>query len=140
MTAQALAALHARCFTIPPPWSAESFAASLADLACHLEVTGPAPTGFALFRLVLDEAELLTLAVAPEARRAGVGRALLSRGLEAMRRKGAQRCYLEVAASNAPAIALYHASGFRECARRPGYYCSKGHAPCDALVFQAVLD
>ncbi|TVR49609.1 MAG: ribosomal-protein-alanine N-acetyltransferase [Rhodobacteraceae bacterium] len=139
MSAQALAALHARCFTIPPPWSAESFAASLGDPACHLEVTGAAPTGFALFRLVLDEAELLTLAVAPEARRAGLGRAVLSRGLEAMRSKGARRCYLEVAASNAPAIALYHATGFRECARRPGYYRSAGTTPCDALVFRAEL-
>lgn len=61
-----LAALHARCFTSPRPWLAREFAALLGHASiflCH------APQGFLLGRVVVDEAELLTLAVTPEARR-----------------------------------------------------------------------
>ncbi|MFN3938429.1 MAG: ribosomal-protein-alanine acetyltransferase, partial [Gemmobacter sp.] len=57
---------HARCFTSPPPWSEAAFAAALADPNGFLCGEG---AGFALGRVTLDEAELLTLAVAPEARR-----------------------------------------------------------------------
>ncbi len=137
MSPQALAALHAACFTAPPPWSADIFAALLAEPACHL-VT--ARSGFALFRRVLDEAELLTLAVHPGARRQGQGRTLLVQGLEEMRAQGARACFLEVAADNAPACALYAAHGFELQGRRPGYYCAPGAAPVDALLMRATLD
>ena len=72
MTPDALASLHKLCFVTPAPWDAASFAGFLADPLAFLLVEGDA--GFLLGRAVAGEAELLTLAVAPEARRRGLGR------------------------------------------------------------------
>ncbi len=141
MTPEALADLHAACFTQPPPWSAASFRDMLADPACHLETSAEdaSLTGFALFRVAADEAELLTLAVAPDARRQGHARALMRAGLAAVQARGARACFLEVAAYNAPAIRLYQALGFGLQGRRNAYYCAPGMVPVDALVFRAGL-
>lgn len=134
--ARDLADLHARCFTSPRPWSAEEFAALLADASvflCH------APQGFLLGRVAADEAELLTLAVAPEARRQGTGRRLLDDFHAECRRRGAVTAFLEVAADNLPAIALYAAAGWHESGRRRGYYRRPDAAPCDALILRRDL-
>lgn len=141
MTAQRLAALHRRCFVLPPPWSEADFAGFLADPHCHLSMRaeGTEVLAFALFRRVLNEAELLTLATSPDARRKGYGRALLQEGLAAVRAAGAQVCYLEVAAENAAAVALYQKFGFQQAGLRRGYYRATGHPPMDALVFRAGL-
>ncbi len=141
MTPDALAALHAQCFTLPPPWSAHDFAGLLADpQTCLLQrMAGDAVLAFALFRVVCDEAELLTLATAPKAQRQGLGRQLMRAGLAQIRQRGAHVCFLEVAADNAPAIALYTALGFLKVGERRGYYRAPGLASRDALVFQASL-
>ena len=131
MTPAAMAALHARCFTTPRPWTAAEFAALLAEPPVFATL---AETGFALGRVVADEAELLTIAVAPEARRQGEGRALLDGFLRTARARGAETAFLEVAADNAAALALYSRSGFAEAGRRRGYYHSPGNPPVDALV------
>lgn len=131
MTPAAMAALHARCFTTPRPWTAAEFAALLAEPPVFATL---AETGFALGRVVADEAELLTIAVAPEARRQGEGRALLDGFLRTARARGAETAFLEVAADNAAALALYRWSGFAEAGRRRGYYHSPGNPPVDALV------
>ncbi len=73
--------------------------------------------GFAMYRVVVGEGELLNLAVDPWARRTGVGRALL----QAMMRL-AEVWHLEVRESNAAAIALYASLGYRQVGRRSGYY------------------
>ena len=131
MTPAAMAALHARCFTTPRPWTAAEFAALLAEPPVFATL---AETGFALGRVVADEAELLTIAVAPEARRQGEGRALLDGFLRTALARGAETAFLEVAADNAAALALYRRSGFSEAGRRRGYYHSPGNPPVDALV------
>ncbi len=131
MTPAAMAALHARCFTTPRPWTAAEFAALLAEPPVFATL---AETGFALGRVVADEAELLTIAVAPEARRNGEGRALLDGFLRTALARGAETAFLEVAADNAAALALYRRSGFSEAGRRRGYYHSPGNPPVDALV------
>ena len=119
MTPDALARLHSRCFASPPPWSARAFADALATRNTFLLC---APGAFALGRVVAGEAELLTLAVAPEARRRGVARNLCSRFGEAARTTGADAAFLEVAADNAAARALYLGCGWIEAGRRPRYY------------------
>lgn len=127
MSPEALAALHARAFdAAPPPWSAEEFAALLAHPGARLLT---APGGFALLRHAGGEAELLTLAVALERRRQGIARALLARALAAT---APDPVFLEVAAANAAARALYAAAGFTEVGRRPGYY----GPGADALVLR----
>jgi len=137
MTPEALAALHGRCFTTPRPWSAAEFAGFLADPLVFLLVEGDA--GFLLGRAVAGEAELLTIAVVPEARRLGLGRRLVSRFLYQARLRGAESAFLEVAADNAAARGLYDRSGFLEVGRRRGYYRSPDGRVIDALVLRQVM-
>jgi ribosomal-protein-alanine N-acetyltransferase len=80
---------------------------------------GTAPAGFCAWRqLSGDEAELLNLAVAPEARRQGVAGALL----EALRETATGHIFLEVAEKNTPAVELYRKFGWEPVALRKGYY------------------
>lgn len=132
MTPETLATLHALSFTTPPPWSASDFAGFLADPLAFLLVEGDA--GFLLGRAVAGEAELLTIAVAPEARRRGLGRTLVSRFLYQARLRQADRAFLEVSAQNPAAIALYESAGFAPVGRRPGYYRTPEGARIDALL------
>ncbi len=78
--------------------------------------------GYVVGRAVAGEGEILNLAVAPEARRAGVGRALLDAALELLARRGSREVYLEVRVSNLAARRLYEAAGFRVVGVRPRYY------------------
>lgn len=137
MTPEALAALHGRCFRAPPPWSAADFAAAIADPLAFLLVEGDA--AFLLGRAVAGEAELLTLAVSPDARRLGLGRKLVARFLYQARLRGAESAFLEVSAENPAAIALYESAGFARTGIRRGYYRMAGAAPVDALVMHRAL-
>lgn len=94
-----------------------------------------APLGFALVRSVLDECELLLLAVSPLWRGRGVGEALLTDSLKTARRRGITSMNLEVRASNS-AIKLYEKSGFEYVHRRPGYYRGNDGQLHDALSFR----
>lgn len=98
------------------------------------------PGAFLLGRTVLDEAELLTLAVAPEARRKGLARDLLTRFEAEAIQRGATRAFLEVAEENAAARALYHAAGWRQAGRRRGYFTASGMPPQDGLILTRTLD
>lgn len=137
MTPEALAALHARCFTVPRPWGAAEFAGLQADPLAFLLVEGDA--GFLLGRAVAGEAELLTLAVAPEARRRGLGRKLVARFLYQARLRAAERAFLEVEAGNMAALRLYQSAGFVESGRRRGYYTGPDGQRSDALVLARTL-
>ncbi|MBL4917966.1 GNAT family N-acetyltransferase [Tabrizicola sp. DMG-N-6] len=132
-----MAALHARCFTLPRPWSAAEFSDLLADRSVFALTL---PGAFLLGRSVLDEAEILTLAVAPEARRQGLARQLLSQFHSAAMGRGAARAFLEVAETNAPAIALYQNVGWQQAGRRRAYFTAPGQVPQDALVMTISLD
>lgn len=137
MTPDRLAALHATAFTeAPRPWSAAEFAGLLADPAVLLATD---PAGFALGRVAGPEAELLTLAVAPDARRRGLGAALLARLCRAAADAGAEEMLLEVAEPNVAARALYARAGFAEVGRRPRYYTRTGCPGIDALVLRLPL-
>ncbi|MDO5369712.1 GNAT family N-acetyltransferase [Paracoccus sp. (in: a-proteobacteria)] len=132
MTPRELAELHARCFVTPRPWNEAEFAALLSSAACVLHETAG---GFLLGRIAGGEAELLTLAVDPAARRAGRGRDLVRRFQAACAAAGAEAAFLEVASDNAPALALYRACGWSPAGLRRNYY-----APgIDAVVMRHPL-
>jgi [ribosomal protein S18]-alanine N-acetyltransferase len=139
MTPEALADLHARAFagTPPRPWSAAEFAGLMAHAAT---VMVHAPQGFALGRCLGEDAELLTLAVAPEARRQGRGAALVLAFEAEARAQGAQRVVLEVAESNAGARGLYARLGYAAVGRRPGYFRRRSGTAVDGLVLAKPLD
>ncbi len=134
---EGLARLHAHSFTLPRPWSADEIAALLADPTVFLCEAGA--LGFLLGRVVLDEAELLTLAVDPAHRREGLGAALLQDYHVKAKARGADQSFLEVAADNRPALGLYRAAGYVQQGRRPRYYTAPGMAPVDALVLRKIL-
>ena len=91
------------------------------------------PAGFALNRIIGDEAELLLLAVAHDSRRRGVGLALIDRSRDIVRRRKGNRLLLEVRHNN-PAIELYKKAGFALIGRRPGYYRGIDGIVHDALT------
>ncbi len=134
--ADSVTRLHAQGFY--RGWPRDDFAAYLADprhtptyVACD---SRHRIAGFAMLRLTLDEAELMTIAVDPRWRGRGVGRALLDAGLADLMMSPARRIFLEVAADNAPALALYRRHGFAEIGRRDGYYARPDGRPATALV------
>lgn len=78
--------------------------------------------GYALGRVVADEAELLKICVLSEWRKQGIAEKMLGRLLGKMRENGAAACFLEVRSKNAPALALYEKLGFQKIALRRDYY------------------
>jgi len=127
---QSLAAIHAQCFA--EPWTDASIATSLGKPGVY--ACGGA-YGFVLMRVAADEAEILTLAVVPAARRRGIASALVAMGAREAFERGAKNLFLEVDLTNAAARTLYGRLGFVEVARRKGYYSGGG----DACVLRANL-
>jgi [ribosomal protein S18]-alanine N-acetyltransferase len=131
-----MAAIHALCFTTPRPWSADEIAAFEADPLCFTLTEAEA---FLIGRAVAGEAELLTLAVAPQARRRGLGARLVSRFLYQARLRGAETAFLEVADGNTPALGLYNRMGFTRTGRRRGYYRLPDGQARDAIILTRQL-
>lgn len=127
--AEALSSLHAEAFDAP--WSAEAFATLLGQPGVLLQAEAD---GFVLVQVAADEAEILTLAVRPSARRRGTGSRLVAAASDRAFDRGARRLFLEVAADNAAALALYAALGFEPAGRRPRYYARKDGPAVDALL------
>ena len=124
-----LAALHAEAFDAP--WDAASLSALLASPGVFAVAE---EDGFILIRVVADEAEILTLAVRPAARRGGLGGRLVEAAVVRAAALGAERMFLEVAEDNVAARALYARAGFNEAGRRRGYYARADGSREDALV------
>lgn len=92
--------------------------------------------GYAITWTVADQAELGNVAVAPEARGRGIGRALVEAVVERVGRRGAKECFLEVRESNGTAQALYRSMGFEAVGRRRAYYAAPVE---DALVMRLLI-
>ena len=126
-----MAALHARAFVTPRPWSAAEIDALLSSPHCFaLAEDG----GFVMGRVIAGEAELLTIAVEPALQGKGIGAQLMLRFLEAVKLRDAASAFLEVADGNAPARRLYQRCEFIETGRRRGYYLALGGQRQDAIV------
>jgi ribosomal-protein-alanine N-acetyltransferase len=105
------------------PWSTQDFRDCVSfALFFVAETDGGAVSGYVVALNAADEGEILNLAVAPNGRRHGLGRALVEQILEALAARGVRQVYLEVRESNQPARALYAAHGFKEVGRRKRYY------------------
>lgn len=131
--AAAMAAIHASAFPAAEAWSAAAIADQLA-LPGTVGLLDP-EGGMAILRVAADEAEILTLAVHPAARRRGIGARLVNAAMALAAGAGAAVMLLEVAADNSAAAALYTRAGFAAVGRRPRYY--PGGA--DALLLRAEL-
>jgi ribosomal-protein-alanine N-acetyltransferase len=136
-----IAALHAKLFV--PPWGEKSIAALIehpAAAALVAQVGEPkAMAGFVIGQLAADEAEILSIGVAPEWQRRGLARTMIEGLARAATRADAKRLYLEVAEDNAAAAALYDNLGFAEVGRRKDYYQTSGAEPVDAVLLALKL-
>lgn len=131
-----MAALHRLCFVTPKPWAAAEFTGLLAD---PLVFALTEAESLLIGRAVAGEAEVLTIAVAPQARRRGLGAKLVARFLYQARLRGAEDAFLEVAAGNTAALALYRTHGFADAGLRRGYYRHPDGRAEDALILRRAL-
>jgi ribosomal-protein-alanine N-acetyltransferase len=133
--AAVLARLHAGSFA--DAWSEVSIArlaggpGAYALIASHAGEDG----GFALLHCVPPEAELLSIGVQTNLRRSGIARALLQHAARDLSARGVTTMFLDVAADNSPAMALYRSLGFSDISRRARYY----RGEVDAIMMQAEI-
>jgi ribosomal-protein-alanine N-acetyltransferase len=133
-----LASLHARAF--PRPWSAAEIGKLMENPAVFALISGNGaePRGFVMAWAAAGDAELLTVAVVPEARRKGIGAGLVTAAGVAALVRGSASIHLEVAEDNVAARALYAKLGYEEAGRRHAYYAGEGGS-IDAIVMRRTL-
>lgn len=134
-----IAALHGQSFR--RGWTEQEVEGLLLDrhVIAHRVASGSKLSGFILSRLVEDEAEILSVAVARAAQGRGLAGKLLDLHLRRLAGLGARTVFLEVDEHNRPAIKLYGRAGFREISRRPNYYPAAGGDTAAALVLRRDL-
>lgn len=136
LSASDMARIHAAAFPDSRGWNADEFA----DLAQSEHVFFVfKPDGFAAGRVIVNEAELLTIAVHPSAQKQGLGRHILRDFETTAHARGATSAMLEVATDNSPARALYQQAGWSESGRRKDYYTRQAGKKIDALVLHKQL-
>jgi ribosomal-protein-alanine N-acetyltransferase len=135
LDAQAMAAVHHMCFDVP--WSVDAFEAFLASDQAF--VLGAPLQAFILVRTTLDEAEILTLAVASNKQRGGLASRLLAHSVAVLAKQSVRRLFLEVACDNQGACALYLKFGFVQVGTRKGYYKRQNGTTMDALILSFAL-
>ena len=136
MTPTELAATHRAAFMAERPWSAMEFADLLAQRGVILCGTA---ASFVLGRVTLDEAEILTVATHPEMRRKGLAQAALTDFCNRAAQAAAVAAFLEVAADNDAARALYAGQHFTQVGRRRAYYHRADAPPVDAIILRRAL-
>jgi len=154
--ARLLAATHHICFT--EPWTEQAFAELCLSPGCFgfivegmtgsggnvprrqpvgpqpvgPQPVGPQPVGMVMARVAADEAEILTIAVLPPARRSGAGKILMQAALREAMARGAHSMFLEAAVTNDAALKMYYSLAFTSVGRRKAYYANG----IDALVLR----
>lgn len=137
--ADAFACVHESAFAAP--WSAAAFHGALLGLGAVglLAERDGCAIGAAVISAVGEEAEVLTIGTSAHARRQGCARALMEAAHAAARARGARAMFLEVAADNDAARALYESLGYQPAGLRKNYYNAGRAAPADALVLRLDL-
>lgn len=137
--AAAFARLHTASFH--RGWSEHEFEQLLRErnVIAHRLKRGRAVIGFILSRVAADEAEILSVAVAPNARGRGFSQGLLRSHLGQLAAQGVRTLYLEVEETNAPARRLYARAGFRDVGSRDNYYQGTGAQRGRAVVMSRDL-
>ena len=132
----AIAELEKLCFS--DPWSQNSIASELDNRLSYWLVAedNDRIIGYVGSQSVLDGADMMNLAVAPDCRRQGVGESLVKALADYLRNNRIVALLLEVRVSNAPAIGLYEKLGFVQVGRRPRYYTNPRE---DALILRKEL-
>lgn len=112
-----IANLHKKCFP-NKPWSADDFR-DLKKSGCEIIMS---ENGFIVYRIAVDEAEIITIGVNPEMRRNGIASAMIGIIEKNVKNQGVKKIFLEVSAANIPAQKLYENLGYKMIGSRPKYY------------------
>ena len=136
-----IAGLHAKLFN--PPWDTANVQPLLEAPAAVAFVARlgapPQKAGFVIGQVAADVSEIISIGVAGDWQRRGLGRILFGAFARAVTRAGAKRVFLDVAADNTAAVALYSALGCTEVGRRKGYYVRFEAHAVDAIVMTKAL-
>lgn len=136
--APAMASAHAQAFDTP--WDEVDFEDLLDGPGIFgFVVRAEDPAGVLVCRTAAGEAEILTVGVAPWARRRGIGKALMIAAIGVARGAGATEMFLEVDVDNAGAVSLYERLGFERAGLRKAYYDRGSNGRADALVMRLDL-
>ena len=114
---QKLSDLHKKCFP-NRPWSADDFR-DLKKSGCEIIMS---ENGFIVYRIAVDECEIITIGVNPEMRRMGIASAMIGIIEKTLKNQNVRKIFLEVASTNEPAKKLYKNLGFKTVGLRPKYY------------------
>ena len=135
------AKLHSASFA--HGWSEDEIRRMLSNSGCvgcvAVEPKSRKPLGFVLAQCAADEAEILTIAVAANARKLGIGQSLLRHEIPTLVAKGVRSLFLEVDRNNQVALKLYNKFGFTEVGQRPGYYRLADGTTATALILRATI-
>ena len=112
-----LSNLHKKRFPTKP-WSADDFR-DLKNSGCEIIMS---ENGFIVYRIAVDEAEIITIGVNPDFRRNGIASAMIGIIEKTLKNQGVKKLFLEVASNNIPAQKLYESMGFKTVGLRPKYY------------------
>ncbi len=124
----------------PYPWTTGNFIDSLdSGYTCMVAELDGALVGYVVLMPSVDEAHLLTIGIASEHQRKGLGEEILSRMMAMAHDSGINRIILEVRPSNTPALALYRKCGFQQIGLRRGYYPADNDTREDAIVMACTL-
>ena len=128
-----VAALEKICFS--DPWSQRSVASELDNKLAYwlVALEGDTVAGYIGSQTVMEETDMMNVAVHPDYRRKGIAEAMVDGLVEALKERGSHCLTLEVRASNAPAKNLYEKLGFSQIGRRPNYYRNPRE---DALILR----
>ena len=131
-----VAALEAICFR--DPWSEASVRSELTNpLSLWLVATeNDMVAGYVGSQTVLDESDMMNVAVHPDHRRRGIAESLVTALCDSLKQKGSSSLTLEVRSSNLGAIALYEKLGFTQVGLRKNYYRNPKE---DALILRKIL-
>ena len=134
-----LAQLHGASFH--RGWGEAEFEAMLSErnTLVHRLRQGRKIIGFAVSRLAVDEAEILSIAVAADQRGRGLSRDLLMTHLGHLAGRGVRTIFLEVEENNQPARRLYERAGFAVAGRRERYYREANGEQLNALLMRRDL-
>lgn len=130
-----LSLLHEHCLP-DKMWSLGSIESLLEAKSTYSLIAreGGANIGFSIFRIITDEAEIISMGVVEHLRERGFGQRLLEETQKQILKLGASKIFLEVATDNTVAIAMYSRKGFRKVGLRRGYYKMKDGRKVDAMV------
>lgn len=112
-----LSNLHAKCFPTKP-WSVDDFR-DLKNSGCEIIMS---ENGFIVYRIAVDEAEIITIGVNPDLRRQGIASAMIGIIEKNLKNQHVKKIFLEVASNNVAAKKLYENCGFKTVGLRPKYY------------------